>query len=138
MRPTSADLDPSTDGTDLVPTLVHAFRDRRSGASERRRIPRDGLILGLGTNVFAEAFADGGMSARHAEIRLEGGRAFVRDLSGGDTRLNGNALVGEHNLEPGDVLRMGDTLVVYAPAPAVTLAEPASELIGDGASLVAV
>ena len=138
MSPTSAGVGLSSDGAELVPTLVHAFNDRRTGASERRRIPREGLILGLGTNVFAEAFADGEMAARHAEIRLDAGRPFVRDLSGGGTRLNGDPLVGEHGLEPGDVLRMGDTLVVYAPAAAMPLAEPASELVGDSASLVAV
>ena len=41
------------------------------------------------------------------------------------TRLNGQILVGERALEPGDVLRLGDTLLVYAPAPPTSgIAEP--------------
>ncbi|GAC1535095.1 MAG: hypothetical protein NVS2B9_00100 [Myxococcales bacterium] len=79
------------------------------------------------------------MSVRHAEIRIEGGRPFVRDLaSDGGTRVNGDALLGKRALNAGDVLRMGDTLLVYAPSAAVTLAEPASELVGESAALVAV
>ncbi|MFL5312292.1 MAG: sigma 54-interacting transcriptional regulator [Myxococcales bacterium] len=89
--------------------------------------------------MFAEPFEDARMSVRHAEIRIDGGRTFVRDLaSGGGTRLNGDALIGERGLDAGDVLRLGDTLFVYAPAAAVTLAEPVSELVGSSASLVAV
>jgi DNA-binding NtrC family response regulator len=128
-----------SDGIEMVPTLVHAFADQGRGVTERRRIPRGGLVLGTGVAVFTEPFQDARMSVRHAEIRTDGGRSFVRDLaSGGGTRLNGDALLGERGLDPGDVLRLGDTLFVYAPAAAVTLAEPASELVGKSASLVAV
>ena len=123
----------------LVPTLVLAFKDQGRGETEHRQIPRGGLVLGLGASVFEKPFDDARMSARHAEVRLEQGRPFVRDLdSGCGTRVNGAALVGRRALEPGDVLRLGDTLLVYAPAAAVTLIEPASELIGESAALVAV
>ena len=128
-----------SDGAELVPTLVLAFKDRGRGATERCRIPSGGLVLGLGAAVFAEPFDDLLMSVRQAEIRVEGGRAFVRDLEGGTgTRVNGDALVGEHTLGAGDVLRVGDTLFVYAPSAAVALVEPASELVGESAALVAV
>ena len=128
-----------SDGAELVPTLVLAFKDHGRGATERRRIPSGGLVLGLGATVFAKPFDDARMSARHAEIRIEGGRAFVRDLaSDGGTRVNGEALLGKRVLDAGDVLRMGDTLFVYAPSAAVALAEPPSELVGESASLVAV
>jgi len=129
----------ATDGAELVPTLVLAFKDRGRGASERRQIPSAGLVLGLGASVFARPFDDTRMSPRHAEIRIEGGRAHVRDLASGvGTRVNGEALLGTRALDAGDVLRMGDTLFVYAPSAAVTLVEPRSELVGESASLVAV
>jgi len=124
---------------ELVPTLVHAFKDQGRGATERRRIPKEGLLLGLGAEVFGDPFDDPGMSIRHLQIRMEAGRAFARDLaSAGGTRVNGEPLLGERALDAGDVLRLGDTLFVYAPAAAVTLAERASELVGDSASLVAI
>ena len=122
-----------------MPFLALAFTDEGRGVTERLRIPRGGLLLGLGAEVFARPFADERMSARHAEIRLEDGGAFIRDLSSeGGTRVNGDALVGKRTLLPGDVVRTGDTLFVYAPAAAVTLVEAASDLIGESAALVAV
>jgi DNA-binding NtrC family response regulator len=137
MSRTNAGSGPFSSGVELVPTLVHVFKDHGRGVTERRRIPRDGLVLGARAAVFADPFDDACLSPRHAEIRLDAGRPFVRDLGGG-TRLNGDALMGERALDPGDVIRMGDTLLVYAPAAAVTLAQPPSELVGEGASLVAV
>jgi DNA-binding NtrC family response regulator len=128
-----------SDGAELVPALALAFNDQGRGATEHLRIPPGGLLLGLGAEVFARPFADERMSVRHAEIRVEEGRAYVRDLaSEGGTRINGDALLGKRALNAGDVLRLGDTLLVYAPAAAVTLDEPASELVGESAALVAV
>jgi DNA-binding NtrC family response regulator len=126
-------------GVELVPTLALAFKNHGRGATERRRIPPGGLLLGRGSEVFAKPFDDALMSSRHAEVGIEGGRTWVRDLaSAGGTRLNGAALLGKRSLDAGDVLRLGDTLLVYAPAAAVALDEPASELVGDSAALVAI
>ena len=126
------------DGTVLEPTLVRMFSGRGSLGTQRRRIPRAGLLLGREEAVFDDAFDDMRMSIRHAEIRMEGGRVLVRDHgSETGTRLNGQILVGERALEPGDVLRLGDTLLVYAPAPPTTgIAEP--ELVGASATMAAV
>ena len=126
------------DGTVLEPTLVRMFSGRGSLGTQRRRIPRAGLLLGREEAVFDDAFDDMRMSVRHAEIRMEGGRVLVRDHgSETGTRLNGQILVGERALEPGDVLRLGDTLLVYAPAPPTSgIAEP--ELVGASATMAAV
>ena len=126
------------DGTVLEPTLVRMFSGRGSLGTQRRRIPRAGLLLGREEAVFDDAFDDMRMSIRHAEIRMEGGKVLVRDHgSETGTRLNGQILVGERALEPGDVLRLGDTLLVYAPAPPTTgIAEP--ELVGASATMAAV
>ena len=125
-------------GTVLEPTLVRMFSGRGSLGTQRRRIPRAGLLLGREEAVFDDAFDDMRMSIRHAEIRMEGGRVLVRDHgSETGTRLNGQILVGERALEPGDVLRLGDTLLVYAPAPPTSgIAEP--ELVGASATMAAV
>jgi len=125
-------------GTVLEPTLVRMFSGRGSLGTQRRRIPRAGLLLGREEAVFDDAFDDMRMSIRHAEIRMEGGKVLVRDHgSETGTRLNGQILVGERALEPGDVLRLGDTLLVYAPAPPTSgIAEP--ELVGASATMAAV
>src|SRR5947207_861403 len=126
------------DGIVLEPTLVRMFSGRGSLGTQRRRIPRAGLLLGREEAVFDDAFDDLQMSIRHAEIRMEGGKVLIRDQgSEKGTRLNGQVLVGERALEPGDVLRLGDTLLVYAPAPPTSgIAEP--ELVGASATMAAV
>ena len=130
--------DVPSDGTAIEPTLVLTFSGRGNGGTQRCRIPRDGLLLGRDAVVFEEAFDDSRMSARHAQLRIEAGRVLVRDLDSEiGTRLNGRLLVGERTLEAGDVLRLGDTLLVYAPSvPASGMAEP--ELVGASAAMVAV
>jgi DNA-binding NtrC family response regulator len=128
----------STDSTAIEPTLVLTFSGHGNGGTQRRKIPREGLLLGREAVVFDDAFDDARMSLRHAEVRLEAGRVLVRDLGSGiGTRLNGQLLVGERALEPGDVLRLGDTLLVYAPSsPYSVIPEP--ELVGGSATMIAV
>jgi DNA-binding NtrC family response regulator len=96
------------------PALVLCFADGQ-GKTERCRIPTDGLLIGRGETVFSEAFRDPRMSPRHAEVRMaKGCRVVVRDVgSAHGTRLNGETLFGERCLEPGDVLRIGDTILIY-------------------------
>jgi len=126
------------DGTAVEPMLVLTFAGRGNGGTQRCRIPRAGLLLGRDAVVFDHPFDDSRMSARHAEVRIDGGRVLIRDLgSETGTRLNGQVLGGERALEAGDVLRLGDTLLVYAPSvPGTGIAEP--ELVGTSAAMVAV
>jgi DNA-binding NtrC family response regulator len=96
------------------PALLLAFPRPGSGPAQRRAIPRGGLVLGLGEAVFDGPFGDPCMSSRHAEISIEGGRATLRDLgSSASTRVNGVAVQGPCILEEGDVLRLGDTVLVF-------------------------
>ena len=126
------------DGTAVEPTLVLTFAGRGNGGTQRCRIPPVGLLLGRNALVFDEPFDDSRMSARHAELRIDGGKVLVRDLgSETGTRLNGHVLGGERALEAGDVLRLGDTLLVYAlSVPGGGIAEP--ELVGTSAAMIAV
>ena len=122
----------------IEPTLVLTFAGRGNGGTQRRRIPRSGLVLGSGRLVFDDAFSDSRMAELHAAVRIEGGQVLLRDLGAEvGTRLNGQLLVGERALDPGDVIRLGDTLLVYAPSvPGSALPEP--ELIGASAGMAAV
>ncbi|MBA2321065.1 MAG: sigma 54-interacting transcriptional regulator [Deltaproteobacteria bacterium] len=105
---------PPTNVTTL-PVLVLCFAQGGRTAPQRRKIPREGLLLGRGVSVFDDAFRDAHMAARHAEIKVDrAGRITVRDLGTPyGTRINGEFLSGERELESGDVLRLGDTLMVY-------------------------
>ena len=75
----SAHASAPTDGTAIEPTLVLTFSGHGNGGTQRRCIPREGLLLGRDEVVFDNAFDDSRMSVRHAEIRLEAGRVLIRD-----------------------------------------------------------
>ena len=84
------------------------------GLAQCRPIPRGGFMLGRGETVFDLPFDDPTMSPRHAEVCLQGTQAVVHDLgSPTGTRLNGAAVHDSHALAEGDVLRLGDTILVY-------------------------
>jgi hypothetical protein len=127
----------------LQRALVLAFPHGGQRSTQSRGIPREGVLLGRGASVFDVPFDDPGMSMRHAEIRIESGIAVVRDLgSAAGTGLNGRPLHGTHALVQGDVLRTGDTLLVYSrsagddEAAAISGTEP--ELTGASASMAAI
>jgi DNA-binding NtrC family response regulator len=92
--------------------LLLPFPHPGSGPPQNRTIPRQGVLLGRGEAVFDLPFADPFMAPRHAEVLLEGAQAVVHDLGGG-TRVNGVSVLGSHALAEGDVLRLGDTVLVY-------------------------
>ena len=95
--------------------LLHPFPRPGNGPAQIRNIPRDGFLIGRGEAVFDAPFDDVEMAARHAEVRLEGRLAVVTDLGGSSgTTLNGETLHEPHPLEEGDVIRAGNTLLVYS------------------------
>jgi DNA-binding NtrC family response regulator len=64
--------------------------------------------------VFDLPFEDPTMATNHADIERQGEDSLVRDLgSPGGVRLNGIAIRGAHRLAEGDVIRLGDTSMVY-------------------------
>jgi DNA-binding NtrC family response regulator len=95
--------------------LLLPFPRPGNGQAQIRTIPRDGFLIGRGEAVFDTPFDDDTMEPRHAEVRLAGRLAVVTDLGGpSGTSLNGEALHEPHPLVEGDVLRFGDTLLVYS------------------------
>jgi len=94
--------------------LLLPFPRLGTGPPQSRPIPHRGVLLGRGEQVFDEPFDDPTMAPRHAEIQLHGAQAVVRDLgSNAGTRLNGAVVRESHPIEVGDVLRLGDTMLVY-------------------------
>ena len=139
---TSRSQVPSADAT---PALLLPFPSRSDEhTGQRRSITRDGIVLGRGEQVFDVPFGDPRMAPRHAEVRVQGGQVILHDLgSPAGTRLNGVAMRGEHGLAEGDVLRIGDTMLVYtsmdrAPAGREERVAAEPELTGATPSIEAV
>jgi len=127
-----------------APALLLPFPWPGNGPAQRSPIPRDGFLLGRGEVVFEAPFVDPAMAPRHAEVRLEAAGAVVHDLgSGSGTYVNGAALISSRVLAGGDVLRLGDTVLVYTcmerdPSAGVERNPAEPELIGATASIEAV
>jgi DNA-binding NtrC family response regulator len=127
----------------LQRALVLVFPHDGHRSTQSRTIPRGGVLLGRGATVFDLPFDDPGMSLQHAEVRVESGTVVVRDLgSAAGTGLNGRPLHDTHALAQGDVLRMGDTLLVYSRSSGADEGEASAgaepELTGASPSILAI
>lgn len=96
----------------------------------------DRIILGRDPSADV-ALDDHRISRHHAEVRRVGGRLILEDLgSSNGTEVNGLPIFAAHELEPGDVIQIGDHRVFVdrhdaappprAEAPAPRAARPAS------------
>ena len=83
------------------------------GGSRMVHLPQDGAVL-IGRVPEAELqLQDASVSRRHARITVAGGEASVSDLeSFNGTRVNGEIVSGARELHTGDVVAIGDVLLV--------------------------
>jgi len=95
--------------------LVLAWSEAQGRGPEVMKIPRGGVILGRGMERFPGGrLIDPRMSREHVEVRRDRGKWVARDMgSRNGTRLDGRPLDGSAVLEPGTVLRLGGTIVVF-------------------------
>lgn len=138
MSNTTAEVKPKQAGDPRAasrPTLILALAQGGRGDVERALIPPEGLILGRDSSLFSGALLDdANLSRHHAELRCERGRWWLRDLgSRNGTFVNGERAEGERALEPGAVIRIGATLLLYA-----HVAPPRYERAEVAPSLVAI
>lgn len=100
----------------------------------------EGRLLGRFTLAADDGRVDPRVSREHARIVPGGGGWRLEALSERNRiRLNGEVVSGSTPLQPGDVLRLGSTLLLFTMAPAGPApgeAEP--ELIGEGPAMRAV
>ncbi len=135
-----ADATEEVAGPVFQPGLVLAHH--RPGWFERAAgrifVPEDGaaVVLGRGTGRFGPGVLDDPhISRRHAELRRQGGRLFVRDLdSRNGTRVNGRR-VEAAELFVGDVLRLGPAVMLVAAVDGPGLEVPHPTLLGRSAGL---
>ncbi len=123
------------------PVLVLAFAAGGRAPPERCVIPAAGLLLGRDEPVFSAGLRDTTISRRHAEIKAHHGRLRLHDLgSRNGSFVNGRRIGEVQALEPGDVIRLGATLLVYARAAEGRNDDPrsAATLVGDGDAIASV
>ena len=111
--------------------LILAFADGGRRSPERLPLAAEGVTLGRATSVFPGGpLDDDRVSRAHAEVVLDGsGGWLLRDLdSRNGTFLDGRRVVGATRLSPGDVIRIGNSLIVFRPLQA-GIAGPSGELL---------
>jgi pSer/pThr/pTyr-binding forkhead associated (FHA) protein len=74
------------------------------------------VLIGRDPNAAAMLDGDGFVSARHALVRVRGGRPTIADLgSTNGTFVNGERIAAETLLEDGDEVAIGSTRMLYEP-----------------------
>jgi transcriptional regulator with GAF, ATPase, and Fis domain len=124
-----------------LPSLVLAYADGGRRAATRRPLPPDGLVFGRDLAIFdGGPLGDARISRRHAEVRRErradGAAWRVRDLGSHNGLWVDGRRVEEAELEVGAVIRIGDSLLIFAPSAEPEERDP--EIVGDGVAMAAV
>jgi sigma-B regulation protein RsbU (phosphoserine phosphatase) len=85
-----------------------------TGESRRLRVERARMVIGRSSE--SDVFLpDHLLSRRHAEIEPRGGEFFLIDLgSTNGTFLNGERVVGERKLHHGDLIKVGESKLVFS------------------------
>jgi pSer/pThr/pTyr-binding forkhead associated (FHA) protein len=105
-------------GTEL-PTRVPSTTPSAAAGQRRSRhsLVLDRPVLTIGRSSGNDlVLVDGLVSRHHAQIRQEGGTTALHDLdSKNGTFVNGQRVRGSIPLQPGDVIRVGQTELVFRP-----------------------
>jgi pSer/pThr/pTyr-binding forkhead associated (FHA) protein len=79
--------------------------------------------------------ADSRVSRKHAELRVLRGQTVLVDWSSTGTFVNGQRLGGRCALESGDLIRIGDSVLLYRAEPEPEGHVDAHGLLGDSPAL---
>lgn len=77
-----------------------------------RRWPVQRALTTLGSTPSCDVCLPG-LASRHAEIRVDGGRYILFDLSGGDCWVNGRQITTANMLKEGFVIRFGEDELIF-------------------------
>ncbi|MFE8605689.1 sigma 54-interacting transcriptional regulator [Archangium violaceum] len=99
-----------------------------------------GMLLGRFTLAADDGRVDPRVSREHGRLSPGEGGWRLEELGGRNRiRLNGEVVSGPVALRPGDVIRLGSTLLLFSESPAGPVPEEAEpELIGEGPAMRAV
>lgn len=124
-----------------VPVLLLAYTNGRLGRGEVQPLFEESSVLGRDTLRFGgQELSDPQMSRRHAMLRREGDRWLLEDLNSfNGTYVDGVQIRSAQELARGDVVRMGNTLLVFSERPGGGYLPPSiPDLIGESPVMMAV
>ncbi len=86
----------------------------RSGPTAGALYPLEGEAISIGRDASSTIqINDPEVSRRHARLQFQGGRYVIEDLgSTNGTYVNGQRLIGPYVLKPGDVVSLGENIVL--------------------------
>ena len=83
-----------------------------SGPTPGKTFPMEGDVLTIGREASnAIAINDAEVSRKHAQLVFQGGKYIITDLgSTNGTFVNGQRLTGQHVLQPGEIISLGEQI----------------------------
>lgn len=108
-----------------------------TGPTPGKTFPMEGDILTIGREASnAIAINDAEVSRKHAQLVLQGGKYVITDLgSTNGTFVNGQRLTGQHVLQPGEIISLGEQISLLYEA--MVKADPNATVISSAARISA-
>lgn len=108
-----------------------------AGPTPGKTFPMEGDVLTIGREASnAISINDAEVSRKHAQLVLQGGKYVITDLgSTNGTFVNGQRLTGQHVLQPGEIISLGEQInLLYE---VVTPVDPNATMISSAARMPA-
>jgi pSer/pThr/pTyr-binding forkhead associated (FHA) protein len=103
-----------------------------SGPTPGKTFPLEGDVLTIGREASNQiAINDAEISRKHSQLVLQGGKYVLTDLgSTNGTFVNGQRVTGQHVLQPGEVISLGEQISLLFEA--VTVSDPNATMLSAG------
>lgn len=103
-----------------------------SGPTPGKTFPLEGDVLTIGREASNQiAINDAEVSRKHSQLVLQGGKYVLTDLgSTNGTFVNGQRLTGQHVLQPGEVISLGEQINLLFEA--VMNSDPNATMLSSG------
>jgi len=103
-----------------------------SGPTPGKTFPLEGDVLTIGRDASNQIpINDAEISRKHSQLVLQGGKYVLTDLgSTNGTFVNGQRVTGQHVLQPGEVISLGEQINLLFEA--VTVNDPNATMLSSG------
>lgn len=107
-----------------------------SGPTPGKTFPLEGDVLTIGREASnAVAINDAEVSRKHTQLVFQGGKYIITDLgSTNGTFVNGQRLTGQHVLQPGEIISLGEQISLLYEV--VAKVDPNATMISSAARVV--
>lgn len=108
-----------------------------SGPTPGKTFPLEGDVLTIGREASNQiAINDAEISRKHSQLVLQGGKYVLTDLgSTNGTFVNGQRLTGQHVLQPGEVISLGEQISLLFEA--VVIVDPNATMLSNARPVMA-